>query len=268
MAQPELNGRLLPPNDFEGDDSTPGAHGAYVTCQDTSAGRMLYYATNGQIDLDGQAIRHAIRPQDSDGVSLGQVSVAIQSITRPPRVLKWSTQSLADIRVWLKAGLGLVVDGYYGAIPRGYREQARADFNHALWISHYDPPNYRVWDPLNRDLGGFGKWIPGTAIEPFIRSLSGLTGWITLEALPPDAEGNPMMNLVPTTCHRVVDLPRGAVLEKTPGGDPYTTLDQPITLGLLSATSTHYYVADGDAGVYVLRSKVKAVRTEDKNVGV
>lgn len=142
--QPTLNGRLLPPQDWEGDDATPGAHGAYVTCQDVSAGRMLYFATNGDVDLDGQAIRAAIRPRDSDGVSLGQVAVAIQSITNPPRFLKWTTQPLNDIRQWLRAGLGLVVDGYYGAIPREYRHQSGAVFNHAVWISNYDPPNYRV----------------------------------------------------------------------------------------------------------------------------
>jgi len=267
MEQPTLGGRLLPPNDWEGDDATPGAHGAYVTCQDTAAGRALYYSTNGTVDLDGQAIRAAIRPRDSDGVSFGQVAVAVASITNPPRRLKWSTQSLVDIRSWLQAGLGLICDGYYGAIPSAWREQRRADFNHAVWIAQYAPPNYRVWDPLNKDLSGYGKWIPATAMEPFIRSLSGLTAWFTLEPLAPPSEGNPMINLVPTTCRRVVDLAAGTVLEKTPGGDPFTTLDKAITLGLIGATSTHYQIADGDYGVYVLRSKVKAVRTEDKNVG-
>lgn len=267
MTQPTLDGRLLPPNDWEGDDATPGAHGAYVTCQDTAAGRMLYYATNGDVDLDGQAIRAAIRPKDSDGVSLGQVSVAIQTLTDPVRVLRWSTQTLADMRQWLRARLGLVVDGYYGAIPRAWRQQARADFAHALWLSDFDGITYGVWDPLNHDLAGYGKRVPAYAIEPFMRSLSGLSGWINLESLAPPAEGNPMMNLVPMTCRRVVDLPKGAILEKTPNGDTYTTLHEPITLGLISATASHYYVADGDAGVYVKRDTVTAVRTQDKNVG-
>lgn len=75
------------------------------------------------------------------------------------------------------------------------------------------------------------------------------------------------MNLVPTTCRRVVDLPKGTVLYKTPGGEKYTTLDTKITLGFIASTSTHHFVADGDMGVYVLRSAVTAVRTEDKNVG-
>jgi hypothetical protein len=77
-----------------------------------------------------------------------------------------------------------------------------------------------------------------------------------------------MTNLVPTTVHRVVDIPKGTVLEKTPGGDVFTTLSKDITLGMLGATGTHYHVADGDYGVYVDRKKVTAIRTEDKNVGV
>lgn len=228
---------------------------------------MLYYATNGDVDLDGMAIRAAIRPKDSDGVSLGQVSVAIQSLTDPVRVLQWRTQSLADMRQWLRAQLGLVVDGYYGAIPAAYRKQKRANFNHALWLSDFDGISYGVWDPLNKNLAGYGERLPADAVEPFMRSLSGLSGWINLEPLLPAAEGNPMMNLVPLTCRRVVDLPAGTVLEKTPGGAVYTTLKVAITLGLISATASHYYVADGDAGVYVLRSAVTAVRTQDKNVG-
>jgi hypothetical protein len=268
VSQPKFNGRLLPPNDWEGDDFTPGAGGAYVTCQDTAAGRMLYYATNGDVDLDGKDIRAAIRPTDSDGVSFGQVSVAIQSLTSPVKILQWSTLTIPDIRNRLTAGLGLCVDGYYGAIPPEWREQRGGDFNHAIWVACYVAPNYRVWDPLNKDLAGYGKWIPATAIEPFMRSLSGLSGWINLDEIAPDAEGNPMMNLVPTTVHRVVDVPTGTILEKTPGGATHTTLKADTTFGLISATGTHYYIADGDYGVYVRRTKVTAVRTQDKNVGV
>jgi hypothetical protein len=268
MSQPTLNGRLLPPNDWEGDDATPGAHGAYVTCQDTSAGRMLYYATNGEVDMTGQDIRAQIRPRDPDGVSLRQVSTAIASITNPPRILRTDNKPIAEMRNWLLAGLGLVVDGWYASIKRAWREQDNADFGHALWLAYLDPPNYRVWDPLNKNLDGYGKLIPMQELEPFMRSFSGLCGYIPLEPLAPAAEGNPMMNLFPTTVHRVVDVPKNTVLEEIPGGDAYTTLKKAITLGLLSATGTHYYVADGDAGVYLARDTPGLViRTEDKNVG-
>jgi hypothetical protein len=266
MTQPTWHGRLLPPNDWEGDDFTPGAHGAYVTCQDTSAGRMTYYATNGDVDLDGQAIRARISPRDSDGVSLGQVSTAIQEITDGRAVLRWASQPLDDIRNWLSAGLGLVVDGYYGAIPRAWRHQNRADFGHAIFIPYFEPPTFRVYDPLNRDLAGFGEDIPASAIEPFIRSFSGLVGWIPLEPLAPKAEGNVAGNLFPITVHRVVDLKAGTVLQKTPGGEQFTKLTKPTTLGLIFATATHFLVADGDAGVYVEREGL-STRPSDMNVG-
>lgn len=93
-----------------------------------------------------------------------------------------------------------------------------------------------------------------------LRSLAGRTP-------APAPEGDPMTNLVPLTCRRVVDLPAGAQLQKTPGGDPYTApFDHPTTLGLLGATPTHYHVADGDAGVYVARAGLTP-RTADLNVG-
>lgn len=265
---PTVNGRELPPNDWEGDDFTPGAGGAYVTCQDTAAGRALYWATGGLYDYDGHTIRANIRPADSDGVSLAQVGGAVARITQPPRLLDWGLKSLQSMQSWLDAGLGLVVDGYYGAIPVAYREQRHATFNHAIFIPYRKGNAYLVYDPLNGDLGGFGKSVPDWAIEPFMRSLSGLCGWFPLEPLGPAAEGNPMMNLVPMTVHRVVDLAAGTVLEKTPGGDKFTTLAKDVTLGFISATATHYYIADGDNGVYVDRTKVRAVRTADMNVGV
>lgn len=84
---------------------------------------------------------------------------------------------------------------------------------------------------------------------------------------PQPVSEEPMTNLVPLTVHRVVDIPAGTVLQKTPGGATFTTLSQAVTLGMLGATGTHYHVADGDAGVYVDRAKVTAIRTADKNVG-
>ena len=93
-----------------------------------------------------------------------------------------------------------------------------------------------------------------------VEQLHALIGWT------PIGSEDPLTNLVPLMAHRVVDLPAGTVLEKTPGGDPYTTLPVAITLGLLGATATHYHVADGDYGVYVPRA-LATVRTQDMNVG-
>lgn len=280
MTQPTLLGRRLPPNDWEGDDFTPGAFGAYVTCQDTAAGRALYYATNGKVDFDGREIRARIQPFDSSGVSLRQVSLAIQSMTSPVRSLGWGLWSFATIRSWLAQAKGLVVDGQYWTVPAAYREQAGADFLHAMFISHYSPTlfsgrgGYRVWDPLNKDLAGYGKNYPRSAIEPFITSLDGLVGWLApeelaIEPLPerPSTGVEPMTNLFPLTVHRVADLPKGTELEKTPGGERFTTLTADVELGLIDATVTHYKVADGDVGVWVARSKVRGILTKDKTVG-
>lgn len=187
MTQPTVQGRKLPRNDWEGDDFTPGAGGQYVTCQDTASGRMLAYATNGRIDLDGKVIRAAILPKDSNGVSLEQVAGAIRRLTKPDRNLERHNMTLGAQRTWLRNFRGLVVDGYYGAIPRAFRYQAGADFFHAVFISHYSPTvlygkgGYRVWDPLNPDTTGYGRWYPRDAIEPFMQSLEGLVGVIALE---------------------------------------------------------------------------------------
>lgn len=83
---------------------------------------------------------------------------------------------------------------------------------------------------------------------------------------PAPVEGDVMTNLFPLTAHRVVDLPAGTVLTKTPGGEPYTHLQQPVTLGLIDAIATHFKVADGDVGVYVPRTGL-VPRTADINVG-
>lgn len=83
---------------------------------------------------------------------------------------------------------------------------------------------------------------------------------------PPASPEEPMLNLVPLTAHRVLDLPAGTVLTKTPDGDRYTQLSKAATLGLLGATGTHYCVADGDAGVYVPRTGLTP-RTQDISAG-
>ena len=85
----------------------------------------------------------------------------------------------------------------------------------------------------------------------------------------PAPSGEPMTNLVPLTCHRVVDIGAGGVLFKSPGGDFFTHLTKDVTLGFLGATATHYHVADGDAGVYLSRTdpNLRGVRTAEQNVG-
>mgnify|MGYP003401691436 FL=1 len=76
-----LNGRKLPHQDWEGNDFVPGSGGAYVTCTDTSAGRMVAYATNGRVVKDGRVYRAALRPPDPNGITLKQAQQAVRSVT-------------------------------------------------------------------------------------------------------------------------------------------------------------------------------------------
>lgn len=177
---PNFRGRTYPRQDWEGDDFTPGAGGAYVTCQDTAAGRALAWATSGKVDLDGRVIRAHIAPHDSDGVTLAQVGEAVTAVSG--RHLGHSNLSIEHIDSMLVNGHGLIVDGYYGRIPRAYRFQANADFDHAIFIAVLSAKSgYRVWDPLDPNIHERGRWIPRDALVPFITSLHGLVGWIPNE---------------------------------------------------------------------------------------
>lgn len=167
-----LAGRRLPHGDFEGDDATPGAHGHWVTCTDSSVGRMLAYATNGRIDLDGKTIRAAVRPPDPDGITLRQAKQAVERLTDTTLVIPPDWQ-WADVIAHLRARKSLVVQGWYSKIPRAYRFQASSDFAHALWVSHYSATSgLRVWDALDANTKRHGQWVPASAIRAFMEELS------------------------------------------------------------------------------------------------
>lgn len=171
-----LAGRRLPHQDFEGDDFTLGAGGKWVTCTDTSAGRMVAYATNGRIDKDGKIYRAAIHPHDSDGVTLTQAQQAVRTVANLPLVIPpdWHWAALLS---HLRLKKGAVVQGWYSKIPRQYRFQAPADFGHAMWISHYSPTaGMRVWDPLDANTAHHGSWIPATHVRAFMEELSRRNG--------------------------------------------------------------------------------------------
>lgn len=97
----------------------------------------------------------------------------------------------------------------------------------------------------------------GTEAE--LRALAGLAPPVSYAPWPPT-------NLVPLTCHRVVDLQADVVLSAN--GKPWTPpLTHDVTLGMLGAVNAEFYhVADGDAGVYVRRTDA-VVRTADLAVG-
>ena len=182
MIQPRVFGRKLPRNDFEGDDRTPGAGGEYVTCMDTAAGRMVAWATNGRIDKDGRVYRAVLN--DPDGITLDQAAVAIKRVADLDLVQPrgWD---LRHVKTHLRYGRGLIIDGWYSAVPRAYRHQAFADFTHAMWVSHMSAAtgNVRLWDPLNPDVHAYGRWVPGPVIWAFLETLHFTCGYVPLEAL-------------------------------------------------------------------------------------
>lgn len=186
MSQPTVLGRKLPHNDFEGDDFTPGAGGRWVTCRDTSIGRAVAFATNGRVDRDGRVYRAALAHSDPDGITAGQAATAVYAVARlrlfrPPRF------SRRKVETHLYAARGLVVDGWYDALPPAVRRQVGdAHFTHSMFTSHISRAtgNWRVWDALDRNLDGYGRWIPGAAMWDFLESLAITPGFYRVSYVP------------------------------------------------------------------------------------
>lgn len=170
MTWPTGFGRKLPLTDWEGDDFIPGSGDKYVSCMDTAAGRMAAWATNLRINVDGKQIRAKISPKDPNGVDINQAAQGLHTLTGLTLVRVNFT--LAQRLAWLRKGNGLVVPGYYGAVPRAYRFQAACNFNHTMFIAFINRSNMvRKYDPLDPNTHSYGEVCPLSAIQPFINSL-------------------------------------------------------------------------------------------------
>lgn len=184
MTVPHAFGRNLPLTDWEGDDFTPGSGGAYVTCMDTSAGRMVAWATNGRVVHDGKWYRSHLSKPDPNGITLTQAAQAVHSGTG--LTLVEASMTLSQRLSWLRAGKGLVVAGMYSSVPRAYRFQASANFSHAMffcYISH-DGKMIRKYDPLNPNVHAYGEFIPLAQMVPFLSSLPAWkVGYVALQPL-------------------------------------------------------------------------------------
>ncbi len=185
MAQPTFRGRRLPLNDWEGDDSTPGAGGRYVTCMDTAAGRMVYYATNGRVNHDGKYYRAHVVPPDPNGVNFPQMDDAVKRVNANLDIVYHSNWTRAQVTAWLKRGQGLIIAGRYDTIPRAYRHQASATFMHAVFVSHFNRAGtgMRYYDPLNPKTHEYGEHVPTSILWPFLESSGGLAGFVPLHPL-------------------------------------------------------------------------------------
>lgn len=182
MTQPTaFGGRKLPANDWEGDDHTPGAHGGFVTCGDTSGGRAVAWATDGRIVKDGSVYRAVTK--DPDGITLAQLSVEISAVAHMglwmPHGWIWQDASAA-----LLAGTGLIVQGYYDALPPAWREQTGpAHFAHDMFMCYRSiASGVRLYDPLRRRKG-YGRWIPAAAARAFIESGGYTIGYLSNQPL-------------------------------------------------------------------------------------
>lgn len=188
MTVPLYRGRPLPRQDWEGDDFTPGAGGHYVTCQDTTGGRILSFATGGLVDLDGKTIRAAVVPHDSSGISLSQLRDAIHKLSG--RNLITPVWTPAQARAWLRAGNALDVNGMYFTVPRNYRFQKRADFAHAIaFVGSFLRAGVEMtyeYDPLDPQTHNYGRPVPmADVFMPFAASLAWTErfGYIPLEPI-------------------------------------------------------------------------------------
>jgi hypothetical protein len=180
-----FKGRTLPFNDWEGDDMVPGAHGDYVTCMDTAAGRAAFWATNGRVNVTGKTIRRHVRPYDSNGITFEQVDQALQSVNKYLSVEHPAGWDRAKVTSWLKAGKGLIVTGIYSTIPREYRHQLSGNFGHAMFVTNFNREGtaMRLYDPLNPLLHERGKHVPSSILWPFLASRGFQVGYVPLHPL-------------------------------------------------------------------------------------
>jgi hypothetical protein len=150
---------------------------------DHAAGRAVAWATNGRIDLDGAVYRAALRPRDCDGITLQQARQEVLAVAHLPLIIPLMGET--QVRAHLDKGLGLIVTGWYDTLPAEYRYQSKAHFTHAMWVSHRSRAthNWRVWDALDRDQDGYGRWIPERFMLAFVASLKYRCGYVPLQSL-------------------------------------------------------------------------------------
>lgn len=184
MAAPTAFGRLLPAQDWEGDDHTPGAGGHYVTCGDTAAGRAVAWATNGRVNKDGSVYRAVSK--DPNGIDLKGLAFEIKAVASlglwTPHGWIWQ-----DASNNLSAGTGLIMSGWYDALPANLRQQAGpVHFSHdmfACYRSGSGAKNVLLYDPLQKDTHAHGRWVPAAAVRAFMESQNYTVGYIVNQPL-------------------------------------------------------------------------------------
>jgi len=179
--RPTAFGRLIPHTDWEGDDHTPGAHGLYVTCQDTAAAVAVAWASNGRIVHDGAAYRAT--SGDPNGITLDQSAAEVKRVTGldviQPKGWAWGNVSFN-----LMNGQGLIVVAPYSALPAPDREQTVDNFWHAMFACYRSiQSGVRLYDPLNPDVDGYGRWVPAADFRKFVTAGNFTIGYIKNQPL-------------------------------------------------------------------------------------
>jgi hypothetical protein len=168
MIQPKAFGRLIPHSDSEVDDHTPGANGAYVTCGDTSAGRAVAWATNGRVDKDGSVYRAVTK--DPGAATLDVLALEIKAVAGLT-LIQPTGWAWGECSFHLMTGTGLIIQGLYSSIPAQFRFQDAADFTHDMFACYRSlRSGVRLYDPLNPDTAGYGRWVPAPIVRAFIES--------------------------------------------------------------------------------------------------
>jgi hypothetical protein len=181
------------------------------------------------------------------------------------------------------AGALVVVYSNESQYPTGLKHVAAhivANYTHRPAVAHdaWQWTGGQPGDWVDRDI-----WFNGVT---FALLFKGAPVKVAVPLPPtPHKERFPMLDLVPQTLHRVVDLPVGTVFRENPSVDApiqgnVTHADAAPAAGQTPGTMAFGYrgqpigvpdwlgVANGDRGVWVRAKDVAGIRTADKSVGV
>ena len=111
--------------------------------------------------------------KDPDGITLQQLRTEVKAVASLDLVIP-TGWAWGNCSFHLSSGVGLIVQGWYDALPAQYREQqGPAHFVHDMFACYRSTTGTKptlVYDPLNRDLSSHGRWIPAAALRKFIES--------------------------------------------------------------------------------------------------
>jgi hypothetical protein len=182
MIQPKAFGRLVPRNDWEGDDHTPGAGGAYVSCGDTSAGRAVAWATNGRVDKDGSVYRAVTKAPGA--ITLGGLALEIKAVAGLT-LIQPTGWAWGECSFHLSTGIGLIIQGWCDSLPDALQYQAGPNhFLHDVFACYRSlKSGVRLYNPLNPDTSGYGQWVPAAVVRKFIESGGVTVGYLVNQPL-------------------------------------------------------------------------------------